>query len=152
MIRVVVIDDDRLVTESLKTILESTQEIEVPKTGHSAEEAVCFYQEIQPDVVLMDIRMGEKTGIDAAKLILNTDPQAKILLLTTFSDEEYISEALQIGVKGYLIKQNLATIVPAIQAVMSGQSVFGTEVVGKLSAILKETSERKSSIELTARE
>lgn len=60
MIRVVVIDDDRLVTESLKTILESTQEIEVPKTGHSAEEAVCFYQEIQPDVVLMDIRMGEK--------------------------------------------------------------------------------------------
>ncbi|HPI99379.1 MAG TPA: response regulator transcription factor [Enterococcus sp.] len=152
MIRVVVIDDDRLVTESLKTILESTQEIEVPKTGHSAEEAVCFYQEIQPDVVLMDIRMGEKTGIDAAKLILNTDPQAKILLLTTFSDEEYISEALQIGVKGYLIKQNLATIVPAIQAVMSGQSVFGTEVVGKLSAILKETSERKSSIELTDRE
>lgn len=74
------------------------------------------------------------------------------MLLTTFSDEEYISEALQIGVKGYLIKQNLATIVPAIQAVMSGQSVFGTEVVGKLSAILKETSERKSSIELTDRE
>ncbi|WP_414841297.1 response regulator transcription factor [Enterococcus saccharolyticus] len=152
MIRVVVVDDDRLVTESLKTILEITQEIAVPQMGHSAEDAIRLYQEVQPDVLLMDIRMGDETGIDAAQFILQQYPEAKILLLTTFSDEEYISAAVTLGVKGYLIKQNLATIVPAIKAVMSGQSVFGTEVVGKLSAILKENAEKQSSIQLTVRE
>lgn len=152
MIRVVVVDDDRLVTESLKTILEITQEIAVSQMGHSAEDAIRLYQEVQPDVLLMDIRMGDETGIDAAQFILQQYPEAKILLLTTFSDEEYISAAVTLGVKGYLIKQNLATIVPAIKAVMSGQSVFGTEVVGKLSAILKENAEKQSSIQLTVRE
>ncbi|MGX7195678.1 response regulator transcription factor [Enterococcus olivae] len=151
MIRVIVVDDDRLVTESLRTILEIDSEIQVPAIGHSAEEAVSLYQEFQPDVLLMDIRMGEQTGIDAAKKIFTTQPEAVVLLLTTFSDDEYIREALQIGVKGYLIKQNLADIIPAIKAVNKGQSVFGNEIVGKLSSILTQKG-REMTIELTDRE
>lgn len=138
MIRVVVVDDDPLVTESLKTILEVSAEIQVVGTGNSASEAVTLYLQERPDVLLTDIRMGKNTGIEAAKEIFRQVPKAVILLLTTFSDDEYIREALQIGVKGYLIKQDLASIVPSIKAVYNGQSVFGTEIVGKLASILTD--------------
>lgn len=153
MIRVVVVDDDPLVTESLKTILEISNEIQVVGTGNAAPEAVKLYLQERPDVLLTDIRMGESTGIEAAKEIFKQVPEAVILLLTTFCDDEYIREALQIGVKGYLIKQELASIVPAIKAVYNGQTVFGREIVGKLASILTDQSPRKQSpVELSKRE
>lgn len=152
MINVLVIDDDFLVTESLKTILEATGEIHVSATGNSCEDAIQLFHQWHPDVLLMDIRMGEKTGIDAAKTILAEDPQAKILLLTTFSDDEYIKEALNIGVKGYLIKQDLEAIVPAIIAVQKGQSVFGTPVMEKIPAILKQEENCKEGFDFSEQE
>ncbi|GCF92888.1 DNA-binding response regulator [Enterococcus florum] len=155
MIRVVIVDDDRLVTESLKTILEASEEITVTGTGHSASEAVSLFLQERPDVLLSDIRMGESTGIQAAKEILRQVPDAVILLLTTFSDDDYIREALELGVKGYLIKQNLSAIVPAIRAVSNGQSVFGTEIVGKLNEFIHQpssSSEKPKCIELSERE
>ena len=153
MIRVVVVDDDPLVTESLKTILEISDEIHVVGTGNSASEAVKLYLQERPDVLLTDIRMGNSTGIEAAKAIFKQVPEAVILLLTTFSDDEYIREALQIGVKGYLIKQELGSIVPAIKAVYNGQTVFGTEIVGKLASILTDQSPQKQpAIDLSERE
>lgn len=153
MIRVVVVDDDPLVTESLRTILDLSQEIHVLNTGNSAAEAVNLYLQEHPDVLLMDIRMGESTGIEAAKEIFKQAPDAVILLLTTFSDDEYIREALQIGVKGYLIKQDLASIVPAIKAVYNGQTVFGTEIAGKLASILtSQAPQTQPTIELSERE
>lgn len=97
--------------------------------------------------------MGESTGIEAAKEIFKQAPDAVILLLTTFSDDEYIREALQIGVKGYLIKQDLASIVPAIKAVYNGQTVFGTEIAGKLASILtSQAPQTQPTIELSERE
>lgn len=153
MIRVVVVDDDPLVTESLKTILEISDEIKVVGTGNSASDAVTLYLQERPDVLLTDIRMGENTGIEAAKEIFRQVSDAVILLLTTFSDDEYIREALQIGVKGYLIKQDLASIIPAIKAVYNGQTVFGTEIVGKLASILTDQSPRKEPcVDLSERE
>ena len=76
--------------------------------------------------------MGELTGIDAGESILKEFPDAKILYLTTFADNEYIVKALRIGAKGYLLKQNFESIIPAIKAVSSGQNVFGDEIVSKL--------------------
>ncbi|MHC5215296.1 response regulator [Enterococcus sp. LJL128] len=153
MIRLVVVDDDYLVTTSLKTIIEVGQEIEVVGIGHSASEAVQLYQEFSPDILLTDIRMGESTGLDAAKAILSETPEAKILLLTTFSDDEYIVEALKIGVKGYLLKQDMEAIVPSIKAVNNGQSVFGHTIIGKLPNLLQtEKSEKVCPFELTERE
>lgn len=153
MIRVMVVDDDRLVTESLKTILEASGEMQVVATGQSAAEAVTLYLKEKPDVLLSDIRMGDSTGIAAAKEILQHDPSAIILLLTTFSDDEYIREALSLGVKGYLIKQNLAAIVPAIKAVYNGQSVFGSEIAGKLSEVLQQQPQKNSgNFQLSERE
>ncbi|MDH6365534.1 DNA-binding NarL/FixJ family response regulator [Enterococcus sp. PF1-24] len=152
MIKVVVVDDDFLVTASLKTILEASDEVQVVATGNSCAEAISLYCQWQPDVLLTDIRMGEQTGIDAATAILKNYPLAKILLLTTFSDDEYVRAALGMGIKGYLIKQDLAAVVPAIKAVYSGQSVFGTAIMEKIPAILTEKPEKKQQFELTPQE
>lgn len=136
--RVVIVDDDTFVAGALKTILESGGEVTVAGVGKDGKEAVELYHSQKPDVLLMDIRMKEMSGLEAAEEILSKDPQAKILLLTTFSDDEYIVKALKCGVKGYLLKQDYQSILPALQAVYLGQSVFGTEITAKLPELLKE--------------
>ncbi len=134
--KVIVIDDDRLVAMSLKTIIESDPEIEVLATGESGEDAIRLYREHRPDVLLSDIRMSGMTGLEAGETILSEYPDAKLLFLTTFNDDEYIVKALSIGAKGYIIKQDFDSIVPSLKAVNSGQSVFGNEITEKLPNIL----------------
>ena len=95
--RVIVVDDDQLVEMSLTTILGSDEEIDVVGSGHDGTEAVALYKKEKPDVVLMDIQMQKMSGLAAAEEILTMDKAAKILLLTTFSDEEYIVKALGLG-------------------------------------------------------
>lgn len=136
--RIVIVDDDVFVSGALKTILETNEGITVEGIGTDGKEAVALYREKRPDVLLMDIRMKEMSGLSAAQEILKEDPQAKILLLTTFSDDEYIVKALKYGVKGYLLKQDYQSILPALQAVHMGQSVFGTEIISKIPELLKE--------------
>ncbi len=139
--RVVIADDDRLVLLSLKTILEAEPQIEVAGCGGDGKDAVALYRECRPDVLLMDIRMKEMSGLEAAETILKEAPEAKILFLTTFSDDEYIIKALDIGAKGYIIKQDFEGIVPALQAVYRGQSVFGGEIASRLPALAQPKNE-----------
>ena len=134
---IVVTDDDKLVAMSLKTILESTGSISVLAVGSSGEEAIELYERHKPDVMLMDIRMQGMSGIDAGREILRRDPDAKILYLTTFSDDEYIISALGMGAKGYILKQDFEVIAPSLEAVMRGQSVFGDKVIGRLPGLIK---------------
>ena len=134
--KVMVVDDDRLVAKSLKTILEADSEIEVPAVCGSGREAVSFYRTVKPDVLLMDIRMDGMSGLEVAQILLKEDPEAKILFLTTFSDDEYIVRALQLGAKGYILKQNFESIVPSVKTVYIGQRVFGDEVATKLPAMI----------------
>lgn len=149
---IVIIDDDFLVTTSLKTILESDSDITVKAIGHSAQDAVTLYQQEQPDILLMDIRMGESTGIDAAKQILAAFSDAKILFLTTFLDDEYIVDAFQIGAKGYLLKQEFNAIIPALKAVQSGQSVFGDEIIDKMPRFFNQSQKSELSVSLSDKE
>ena len=94
MINVAIVDDDILVAAALKTILEADETITVSGTGSDGREAVRIYQKFHPDVLLMDIRMKDMNGLDASEQLLAVYPDAKILLLTTFSDDEYIVKAL----------------------------------------------------------
>lgn len=134
--RIIVIDDDKLVALSLKTILENTGSIEIAAMGYSGEEAIVLYAQHKPDVMLMDIRMQGMTGLEAGEKILASDKNARILYLTTFSDDEYIVKALNIGAKGYILKQDFNGIEPALQAVMNGQRVFGEQVISKLPELM----------------
>lgn len=139
--RVVIVDDDILVSSSLKTIIEANEGFEVLAIANNGEDAIRLYREHKPDIILMDIRMGEMSGLEAAEEILNDFEQAKVLFLTTFADDEYIITALKIGAKGYILKQHYNSIIPALNAVYSGQNVFGEEITNKLpSVILNHTS------------
>lgn len=138
--KIVIVDDDIFVSGALTTILEASGKITVAATGSDGTEAVDLYRVYQPDVLLMDIRMKEKSGLDASAEILKEFPDARILLLTTFSDDEYIVKALKLGAKGYLLKQDYASILPALEAVCSGQTVFGTEIMSRIPELIHSGS------------
>lgn len=137
---IVIVDDDFLVTTALKTILEASKKVTVLATGTDGEDAVALYRKHHPDILLTDIQMKRKSGLDATEEILSDFPDAKILLLTTFSDDEYIVKALKLGAKGYLLKQEYESILPALKAVESGQTVFGTEIISKIPELLHPSS------------
>lgn len=138
--RIVVVDDDKLVCAALKTILESDKDISVVGTGHNGKDAIELYNNLSPDILLIDIRMETMTGLEAAEAILKADKSAKVLFLTTFSDNEYIVKALKIGARGYIIKQNFESIVPSLKAVYAGQSVFGEDIVTKIPYLINTGS------------
>jgi DNA-binding NarL/FixJ family response regulator len=151
--KLLLIDDDSFVTMSLQTILKADPEMDIVGIGYDGSEALALYKENRPDVVLMDIRMKEMSGLDASKEILNFDPEAKILLLTTFQDDEYIIQALSIGTKGYLLKQDYESLIPSIKTVYAGQLVYGKHIIGKLPTLLqKQESFDFSTRGLTDRE
>ena len=151
-IRICLCDDDTLVCVSLKTIIEADGGIEVLETGHSADAAVEMYGRLSPQIMLMDIRMGEKTGLDACEEIIAKDKTAKILFLTTFDDDEYIIRALKIGAKGYILKQHFEAIVPALKAVSEGHSVFGDEIVTKLPSLMAKKKEPPKGSDISEKE
>lgn len=139
--KVLVIDDDALVTGGIRTIIEmSTKDYPNPyrvvATGKNGQEALSLYAQHQPDIVLMDIRMPLMDGIKAGKQLMADDPKAKLIYLTTFLEDDYIVEALKLGAKGYLMKTDFESLLPAIEAVFSGQRVFGDEIVAKIPTYL----------------
>lgn len=134
--RIAIVDDDPIVCQSLETILTATGTADVLWSANDGGAAIRRYfesPENHPDILLIDIQMPGMNGLDAAREILTKDPAARILFLTTFSDQAYIEQAMQLGTKGYLIKQDVAAIAPALHAVMAGQVVLGAEVLGKLT-------------------
>lgn len=135
---IVLIDDDQLVCMSLKMILEASGDIHVSAIGHDGSDALPLYQQYRPDILLMDIRMQHRNGTDALSDVLKQFPDARVLFLTTFLDDEYITKALQLGAKGYIIKQDYETIIPALNAVYSGQNVYGSEIMEKLPGLMQQ--------------
>ena len=150
--RIVIVDDDKLVCFSLKTMLEAGGQITVLAIGHDGPTAIRLYEQHKPDVLLMDIRMGETTGLDAAEEILKSHPEARILFLTTFSDNDYIIRALKIGGKGYLLKEDFESIAPALLSVHAGQHVFGQPVMEKLPTLMGQPKKAPAVAPLTDKE
>jgi len=137
---VIIIDDDKFVTSALKAILEASGDVTVPATGTDGSEAIELYEKYNHDILLTDIQMKGLSGLEATEAIIKKYPGARILLLTTFLDDEYIIQALKLGAKGYLLKQDYESILPALEAVYSGQSVFGTEIISKIPGLISSTS------------
>ena len=147
--KVLIVDDDFFITTALKTILEADPEIQVCGSGKNGKEAISLYDSLHPDILLMDIRMEEMDGLAASKETLSRYPQARILLLTTFLDDEYIIQALKLGAKGYLLKQDYNSIIPALKAVYSGQSVYGSEITAKLPGLSATQKSSPSEVQHT---
>ena len=144
--RLLIVDDDKLVCESLRMIVEigsrrdQQEAVEVVGIGHDGYAAMELYEKLRPDILLMDIRMDRMDGITAGKNILAKDPDARILYLTTFLDDEYILEALRIGAKGYLMKSSYDAVLSSLYAVQNGQRVFGDEIIEQIPRIIGSDS------------
>lgn len=133
--RVIIVDDDPIVAKSLSLILSAEIDIEPIATGTRGDDAITLFEECLPDVLLMDIQMPGCDGLSAAEEILSRHPGARIVFLTTFSDDEYIVRALRLGTRGYLIKQDISTIAPALRSVMAGQVVLEGEVLERATTL-----------------
>lgn len=136
--KVVIVDDDAIVAASLKMILNAIEDIEVVAVGNDGGDAIKLYDEYTPDVLLTDIQMKEVSGLEATAEILKKHPKARVILLTTFLDDEYVREAIRIGAKGYILKQDYEGIGAAVRSVYSGQNVYGGEIISRLPELLEK--------------
>lgn len=133
MIKVVLADDQKIVREGIKMILSLYDEIEVIAEAENGKELINLLQDIQPDVILMDIRMPIIGGVEATKIIKQVNKNIKIIILTTFNEDEYIFKAIRNGADGYLLKDvGSEYIVRAIKSAYNGGMLLAPEVTTKV--------------------
>ena len=134
-IRLLLVDDQSLVREGLSSLLRAQADLEIVGQAANGREAIAIVRAQQPDVVLMDIRMPVMDGVAATRSLQAEFPQVKVLVLTTFDDDEYLSQALHYGAKGYLLKDTpAAELAAAIRAVHGGASYLGPGLLDKMLA------------------
>ncbi|EHA29219.1 two-component response regulator YfiJ [Bacillus subtilis subsp. subtilis str. SC-8] len=133
MIKIIITDDQDIVREGLASLLQLREELDVIATARNGQEAFEKAKELEPDIVLMDIRMPVSNGVEGTKLITSSLPGVKVLMLTTFKDSALIAEALEEGASGYLLKDMSAdTIVKAVMTVHSGGMVLPPELTAQM--------------------
>jgi DNA-binding NarL/FixJ family response regulator len=134
-IRVLLVDDQALFREGLETLLSVHKDIQVVGEASNGQEALEVATKVHPDVVLMDVRMPVLDGVRATRLLKEALPQCRVIVLTTFDDDEYIFDALRTGAVGYLLKDVAsAQLVEAIRAAAQGQSILEPSVAAKVIA------------------
>lgn len=133
MIRVGLVDDQAMVRVGLKMILESEADIEIVGEASDGADAVALVRDHAPDVVLMDIRMPGMDGLAATEAVLAAHPDAHVVILTTFDDDEYVYQALRVGASGFLLKSaDGDTLVNAVRVVASGEALLAPEVTRRV--------------------
>ena len=133
MIKVLLVDDQSLIRQGLKALLELEPDIEIVGEAENGEQAINLVAKLQPDVILLDIRMPIMDGVAATREIQKRFAKTKILVLTTFDDDEYVSAAMQNGAMGYLLKDTPSEeLAVAIRAVHKGYTQLGPGIVKKL--------------------
>lgn len=139
MIKILIADDQELIRESLKIILSTNNEFEVIDTVGSGKEVVESIRRHIPDIILMDVRMPDMDGVQCTKFIKEVYPEIKVIVLTTFDDDEYIFSALKYGASGYLLKGvSLDELTSAIKTVLQGGAIFNPNVASKVTKIFSE--------------
>ena len=132
-VRLLVADDHEMVRTGLRTILESDSRIRVVGEAGTPKDAVYQAALLRPDIVLLDVRMGQGSGIDACREILGRNLGSKVIMLTSFADEEAVYGSIMAGAAGYLLKEiNKAALIDAVLAVHEGRSLLDPEVTRKV--------------------
>lgn len=133
MVKVLIADDQELIRESLKIILDSKPDIEVTDAVSDGLEVIRSVREKRPDIILLDIRMPRLDGVSCTKIIKEGYPDIKIIILTTFYDDEYVFNALKYGASGYLLKGiSMDSLVEAINTVYQGQAMINPDIASKV--------------------
>ena len=140
-IRILIVDDHTLVRDGLNTILRRQPDFEVVGEASNGREATDLARELTPDVILMDLRMPEMSGVEAMREIGASNPEIKIIVLTTFDTDEYIFDAVEAGAKGYLLKDtSREELFSAVRAVCRGESQIEPGVAARLISRFQELS------------
>jgi DNA-binding NarL/FixJ family response regulator len=151
MIRVLVADDHPVVRHGLCTMLEIEDDIVVVGRAADGEEAVAQARDTQPDIILMDVQMPNVDGIEAMRRIRATDPEARVIVLTTYRDEDYIFPSLRAGARGYLLKDaSREELAAAIRAVHRGESLLDPQIADQAKSREGLTARELEVLELMA--
>lgn len=132
MIKVLIADDQELIRQSLSYVLDAESDITIVGAATNGREAIELVRRERPDVVLLDIRMPEADGVECTRLIKSAYPHIKVIILTTFDDDEYVFGALRYGASGYLLKGvSVVQLSNAVREVMRGGSIITPDVMSK---------------------
>ena len=141
MVRVLICDDQDIVRQGLEVILNKASNIEVVGTAEDGAEALELIPQIQPDIVLMDLKMPGMNGIVATQRICDQFPDVKVLVLTTYDADEWVFDAIRSGASGYLLKDTpREELIRAIEGTASGKTHIDPDIAGKLLAHAARTS------------
>lgn len=147
MIKVLIADDQELIRQSLEIVLGAEQDIEVIGAVANGREVIRKVRQEKPDVILMDIRMAEMDGVTCTKIIKESYNDIKIIILTTFDDDEYVFSALRDGASGYLLKGiSMKELVEAIHKVHSGSAMINADVTSKVVSLFSQMAKCNLSI------
>ncbi|MBE9012605.1 response regulator transcription factor [Pseudanabaenaceae cyanobacterium LEGE 13415] len=147
MIRLLLVDDQSLICQGLQAVLDQESDLEVVGAAANGEAAIAQVATLQPDVVLMDIRMPVMTGIEATRLIVEQFPNVKVLVLSTFDDDRDIAQAMRAGAKGYLLKDMPASeLIEAIRLVHRGYYQMAPGLMEKLLTNVPDNSSEQQNI------
>lgn len=145
-IRLLLVDDQRIIRQGLRSLLEAKPDLEVIGEAENGQEAISFLercasdQNVFPDVVLMDVRMPVMDGVAATRVICQQFSEAKVLVLTTFDDDDYVFQAMRSGAQGYLLKDTHSDdLAAAIRAVHKGYTQMGPGLIAKAIALSPAT-------------
>lgn len=146
MINVILIDDQQIIREGLKMLLSLDDDINIVAEGTDGSEALELIEKYNPDVLLMDIRMPIMNGVEATKLVKEKYPDIKILILTTFNDNDYIFDSLKNGANGYLLKDaDSDEIIDAIKNIYKGNLLIHANIANKLTQVLNNNNNNEIS-------
>jgi NarL family two-component system response regulator LiaR len=153
MIRVVFVDDHEMVRIGVSSYLSAQPDIEVVGEAGDGKKGVELALELRPDIILMDLVMKEMDGIEATRQIIEQWPEAKVIIVTSFLDDEKVYPALEAGATSYMLKTSKASeIANAVRATYHGQSVLEPEVTGKMMVKMRRKNQHLPHEELTGRE
>ncbi len=145
MTKIVIIDDHQLFREGVKRILDFEDTFDVIAEGDDGSDALNLYEQYAPEVILMDINMPRKNGVEATGELVEKYPDAKVIMLSIHDDESYVTHALKTGALGYMLKEMDAdAIVQAIKVVAAGGSYLHPKVTKNLVAEFRRLSEREN--------
>jgi two-component system, NarL family, response regulator LiaR len=153
MIRVVFVDDHEMVRIGVSSYLSAQPDIEVVGEADDGKKGVTLALELRPDIILMDLVMKEMDGIEATRQIIEQWPEAKVIIVTSFLDDEKVYPALEAGATSYMLKTSKAgEIANAVRATYHGQSVLEPEVTGKMMVKMRQKNTHLPHEDLTSRE
>lgn len=155
--KILIADDHAMIRDGVKTLLKQNKDYVVAGEAVNGREAVEKYNELKPDLVIMDISMPELSGMEAANLIIKDNPDARVIMLSMYDDEDYISQCIEHGVKGFVVKNESGSELDyAIKSVLEGRNYFSNHVqnviVKKYTTAASKRKLKEPDIKLTTRE